>query len=344
MFNRNIQPTVIIGHYGNDNLGDESMLMVLLHYINKEKCTVLGLNAKRIKKSHRVNAYSLMSPTSMIAIFKSRTVIFGGGALIKNTSLLKLSPFLLLSKLFGKEIIFFGIDVYPISFFFRMLIRLCMNRSKMICVRNNQSYSILKHIGIRRDIFICEDLAFMLPSIIEHLKYTKEITQKKIIGINLRPSSFADPFDFNKLVDKTKTTLLNMSLEQPLIIRLIPMQPCDEQVLSDFALSIKREENKNINLEWVKHGYDITNALNAFKCCDLVIGMRYHSLVFATIVNVPFIAIPYSLKVETFAKDLKKPILDGNITNEPLYAHDGCKEMNYESAEKYLEILKECIS
>ncbi len=329
--------SVIIGHYGKDNLGDESILTVLLYYIGRKNCTVLGLDSNKIKKSHRVSAFNLMSIMSIITIFKSKTVIFGGGALLKNTSLLKLSPFLILSKLFGNKIIFFGVDVYPLSALFKPLLKLCINKDTLICVRNNQSVSNLNNIGINQHICVCNDLAFSLPSILEISNIKEECTQIKTIGISLRPSTFADKFDTNDLVEKTITQVLHLLSEQPHLILLIPTQPIDETILFEFATSIKKKSN--VEVKWSNHNYDIIKALNSIKSCDLIIGMRYHSLVFAKIMNVPFIAIPYSLKVETFANDCAMPILDDNIYSKKAYNNKYDNEINYESAEKYLRIL-----
>jgi polysaccharide pyruvyl transferase CsaB len=330
----NKKTITIVGHYGKDNIGDESILTVLLYYLNEERCVVLGLNDNKIKKSHNVSAYNLTSLMSIISIFKSRTVIFGGGALLKNTSFLKLSPFIILSKLLGKKIIFFGVDAYLLSYLFKPLIRLCVNKSELICVRNNQSVLNLKQSGITQNIYVCEDMAFMLPKVLEIPNTKKEINKKRVIGINLRPSTFADQFNTNDLLEKTKIQVLKLLSEQPSSVLLIPTQPIDEKILSEFVTSLKKESIVEIN--WSNHNYNIIEALNSIKNCDLIIGMRYHCLVFAKIMNVPFIAIPYSLKTEIFAKDCGMKI----IGNENIIY----KETKYESGERCLNILKKYIN
>jgi polysaccharide pyruvyl transferase CsaB len=322
----------IIGHYGKDNVGDEAMLEVLLHYLGKEKSVVLGLNTRKVQDTHQVRSFNLLNfPSATLALLNSNVIIFGGGAIIKNHSLIKLSPFMLLSKLSGKKMVFFGIDVYPLVFPLRVLVRFCMNGSELINVRNSRSLSVLQKIGINKPVSVCDDLTFMLPIILGPLDFSKETNSNnggKVVGMNLRPPTFTDPFNLDYFINQTRKLLLSLSKQNHLVVRLIAMQPSDEQVLSDFALSLK--ENSNITWEWVQHGYNVRETLKAFKNCDLVIGMRYHSLVFAVLMKVFFIAIPYSLKVETFAQDFEECGCNGNGINIKL-------------PEKHLEILKEYV-
>jgi polysaccharide pyruvyl transferase WcaK-like protein len=49
--------------------------------------------------------------------------------------------------------------------------------------------------------------------------------------------------------------------------------------------------------------HDLKIVLELCKECDLIVGMRYHSLVFAKALNVPFIPLSYAWKTAVFVAE-----------------------------------------
>jgi len=304
---------LIIGHYGNKNLGDEGMLTVILHFLGRNKVTVLGLNPRNISAMHGVNAHSLLSPKALAAVLKADLIVFGGGSILKNRSLLKIWPYMLMAKVLRKKVAFFGVDVAPLAAPFRKLVKICLEDSALIYVRNRFSRMLLRKYGVERPILTCKDIAFCLPGILgvglkgadedpaPKASRTSDFTDKPIVvGLNLRPPLFADPFNLGALEEEARKVILNLASKMKVVIHPIVMQPCDEAVINAFLNGLR---NSNIIVNPEKHNYDLKTALELYKKCDLIIGMRYHSLVFAKALNIPFIPLSYAWKTAMFLRE-----------------------------------------
>lgn len=125
-----------------------------------------------------------------------------------------------------------------------------------------------------------------------------------IVGVNVRPSTLTDRFD-SKLWRLRLTDLLeDMS---PSEIWFFPFHPSDRKEISKVVRLI-RGRQLGAKLRTLSLG-SFEEALGHLREVSLAVGMRLHFLIFASMLSVPFIAIPYHEKVVTFANSVAAPIL-----------------------------------
>ncbi|MEI6711987.1 MAG: polysaccharide pyruvyl transferase family protein [bacterium] len=69
----------------------------------------------------------------------------------------------------------------------------------------------------------------------------------------------------------------------------------------------------------VKITQTIEQTLAIYTLCDVIVGMRLHSIILASVMKIPLLAISYSTKTEAVLTEMNKEFLDTkNITSEKL--------------------------
>lgn len=231
---------LIIGNYGNNNIGDEILLKVaVLDLLDKYSEKNVKIYVP-VRNPNFINIYHKDIPLNPFYVYDIKTliknlintdeIIVGGGGLWHEYTgnLSKLIPiFLIASKILRKRVIIRSVGVYDTaSKAEKLLVNLSFLFADQCSVRDNESF---KNIwSINKKIKIEKDLALQLPDILKNgnindningdmyqkyedlLKKTSEyeiISQKKsqgkfIIGISLKPLND---------IDKTKEIIEKIS-------------------------------------------------------------------------------------------------------------------------------------
>lgn len=290
----------IFGYYGYDNKGDEAILEAFIKSFKEEisrdtKINVLTYNAKKTSNSFKVNGVSRNNYKEIIKkIYSSDYLISAGGSLLQDTtSSLSLYYYLIIvfiGKILRKKVVFFNNGFGPINKKTnKLLLKFFLNKVDLIITRDKSSKIFLEDLGVKKDIKKGADLAFLLKGSNEIKKDMSK--EEKVIGISVRKwNSNSHVKEFAKLCD--------LLIESGYKVKLYPMQ-------YDSDLEISREIKKlSKNDIYIKEKEEsIDSLLEDIASLDILVGMRLHSLIFATIVNIPAIGIEYDPKIKNFMKE-----------------------------------------
>lgn len=287
---------VICGYYGQDNAGDEALLMAVLEILPSHLYPiVLSANPQKTRQDYQVESYSRIDIFNLLSTMgKHDYFIWGGGSLMQDSSSIR-SPFFYATlmgyaKLQGITTIALAQGIGPLKHpFSQWLAKQVFRNFNAVSVRDQNSANILKDWNI--DHIIAPDLVWGLSSQpFENLDTLKS----PYVAVNLRSHSQLTDTILNNLIDAlnlfqtaTNTTIL-----------LIPFQKS-----KDLAIA------KQINLK-LKGENDIIMIENPrtlkglFKQIKMTIGMRLHSLIMAAAEGSNCFALSYDPKVTTLMREL----------------------------------------
>jgi polysaccharide pyruvyl transferase CsaB len=346
-----LKPIMISGYYGFGNCGDEAILMVMVQkfskYIPKDKIIVLSHKPEKTKSLYHVNSIYRLNLFSIIyRLRQSGAFISGGGGLLqdvsgKGFSVLYYLGLIFLARLCNVPIIIYGQGIGPIkNAINKKLVYLAFKNVNMIIVRDSQSKDFLEKIGIlNKKIIVNADTTFLLkkkeiPDEVNQKYGLKNMSNRKTknprIGVVIRNCP-----DIAKDYDKKITELAKISdylIERYLAtLFFIPFQlDTDVPIIKDVVKNMKFTQVKIIREELSP---DVI--LSLISELSILIGMRLHSIIFATITDTPFIAIDYDPKVKKFMYSINLPELLININQLTV--------KNIDNKLKYIDVHREMI-
>lgn len=328
----------LYGYYGFNNFGDDLILRSLIENImsyGKTEFLVRSLNkgpylgenvvytkVDKIIANSKVNrAYRLVKYLKKILLYIKKTdfVIVGGGTLIHDNksrwSLLIIFLLVISSKILFKRIFFVGVGIsdlkYKSSY---IMLNLITKLSSGFYIRDIEAEKILKKANVVEKRFqLTADLAYSL----KHLKKKSDKTgdNKRInIGITVIDNAFYNKKIQGAIIEYV-ALLKNTSYE--FAVHFIPFHEmssdCDNTINdSKVMIKIKQElsEENIIIEEQIGEKFD-----KVYESLDLVIGMRFHSLVLASIYEIPFIGINHDNKIVGICKSYDMPSVDVKDVN-----------------------------
>lgn len=295
---KNKKKLLVCGSYGAKNIGDELILKGILEYFKDQEISILSeskLNNYKTFPKFPSGVRSLLNfikgnRENLKALKESDYFILGGGNLFggpckKANIIWAIQAFFAI--VYKKSIIMFcqsvGTNTNKVI---EILIKYIFNKSFKIYLRDEESATILKNLGVTKKITILSDPAILLENISQN-------NQRKNLIISLR-----------------QKTNLNISII-PKIQKFIKKYPNTEKIkLLSFETGQDNDdiphkkiiENSNISAEIINFENNPTEVLNEFQKANLAICMRLHAIIVAIITQTPFIAISYAKKIDTFLK------------------------------------------
>jgi len=296
----------LFGYYGFENAGDEGILQGIVEQITKKvpgvKLTALSYNAKDTSDKYNINTVSRNNFKEVIkAIKESDVVVSGGGSILQDVtssrSLLYYLGIIALAKKMGKKVMFYGNGFGPITKGFnKKLVKHIINQIDVITLRDHESKEAMQSLGIKKDIIVTADIALGLEPIkdeeIKEIFQKEDIdTTKKWVGISVR--EWKGYKEYKEIIAKTADYLVDRNYE----ILFIPMQyPNDVNTSMEIA-NMMENTPKILNKK-----YSPRELIGIIGKIDLLLGMRLHSLIFATIVETPMVGLEYDTKIKNFLK------------------------------------------
>jgi polysaccharide pyruvyl transferase CsaB len=330
----NLKSIMISGYFGFANCGDEAILMAMIQdlsrYIPKENVVVLSQSPLKTKELYQVNSLDRLNPFLIIAQMKKTAVfISGGGGLLQDVSGRGFSigyylGLIFLANLFKIPTIVYAQGVGPVKKRFnKKIIKLVLNKVNLIIVRDEKSSRLLQELGIKKELIsVCADSSFLLKKekLPEEIIKKYQLTSKSgtlidtnnadniTIGIVLRNCKEIEQNYESKIIQLAKIVdFLAKKFQAKLIF--IPFQiGADLTLIKDI---IKKIDYPSVT--YLKEEISSAQMLSLFSHLSLIIGMRFHALVFATISNKPFLAIDYDPKVRNYIYSIGLPELLLNI-------------------------------
>lgn len=336
MVAKTAQKIVISGYYGFKNSGDEAVLTSILYALEEAgqaagiqiTPVVLSIDPEWTTKTYGVQAVHRMKLGELKkAIQQSDGLISGGGSLLQDVTGLGTIPYYLgvirLAQWLGKPTFIYAQGVGPVQRgFFHPFIKGVMKKCKYISVRDQQSAAYLQKIGIGQErIHVVPDpvMGFVLPEQVLDQELSKAISQdtaedlsqnvikeesqsaaiseaekvKPVVGVSVR---FWNE-DRSELLSLAKG-LSKLTAEMDITLKFLPFYFPGDDEASRFVI------------KHMEHGAEVATVINEcehpaemvqeVKSCDLLIGMRLHSLIYAASQDTPMMGISYDPKIDQF--------------------------------------------
>ncbi|WP_077369802.1 polysaccharide pyruvyl transferase CsaB [Anaerosalibacter sp. Marseille-P3206] len=300
---------LISGYYGFDNSGDDAILRAIVKDIEENsdnvEITVLSKRPSYTQESYGIKAIDRfnMKETAK-AIRDADLFISGGGSLLQDvTSTRSILYYLTLMNYAKKHnipVMVYANGIGPINKKYnRFLTRRILNKVDLITLRDEDSKSFLKELGVKnKNIYVtCDPVFTMIPSEksrIEEIFQKEGIPREKpLIGIAIRQWK-----DAPNLVDTMSESIDKILDEYDVNIVFIPMHYPED-------LDISIEVVKNVSKKGIyvlREQYSVEDIMGIIKELELIIAMRLHSLIYATTQGTPMVGLIYDPKIEGFLK------------------------------------------
>ncbi len=318
---------VISGYYGSKNAGDEAMLAAMLEVLEdkapKLHITVISAAPEATANHHGVSSISWLNlPAIALALLRADLLISGGGSLLQNVtskrSLYYYLAIILLGLLLRTPVMLYAQGIGPIlggtaSFFMRLLV----NRADFITVRDEGSLAELARLGITRPPIeqTADPVLAIHPA---NLTAGQAIFSRynvpegmPVVGISVR--NWQREEGFKEAMARAADRIARELKATPVFL---PMQ-YPEDLCAAESIAEKMEEKAIL----LADEYTTAEFLSLVGNMDLMIAIRLHALIFASVMGVPMVGVSYDPKVERFLETIgEKSVGDlASVTAEALF-------------------------
>jgi len=335
---------VISGYYGFNNSGDDALLMAIvdnIRSINPDiKITVLSNSPKETKKIYNTKAVYRYNPFSVLwEIATCDLLISGGGTLIQDATSTKSLYYYLsiirIAKMFRRKVMLYANGIGPLTSFKNIYkTKNILNTVDMITLRDENSKKELEQLGVTEpEIHLTADPAFLLSADEKGddilINYGLE-NEEKLLCISVRKAK-NNPPEFEQIM----ADFCDYAYEKyGLTTVFLPMQ---RRV--DYTISTAIKSKMKYKGVVIGANYNVSSMLSLISKMHVCVGMRLHTLIYASNVGVPVIGLVYDPKVNGFLDYMgeDKYTNTEDITKEKLceYLDKVCE--NYESTKFDME-------
>lgn len=319
------QTIVISGYYGYKNSGDEAVLQTILTALDEQakesgltlQPVVLSIDPEWTKSTYGVQAVHRMKLAEVRqAIKNSCGLISGGGSLLQDATSAKTIPYYLgiikLAQWMRKPTFIYSQGVGPVSRgIFHPMIRSVFKKCAYISVRDQESANLLQKMGLKGIVIdVVPDPVMGL-----HLKERSELSNAvhydnenlPMIGISVRYWE-KDRKELLKMVEGLQLVMQ----KQPVHLRFLPFHLPNDVEASQYMIDqLGDVSSMGSQISLCSDTVHPQDMLWEIDQCQLVIGMRLHSLIYAANSRVPMIGISYDPKINQFLQRLNlQPVGD----------------------------------
>ncbi len=323
-------PRVLIaGYYGYGNAGDDALLTAIVRSLRDLAPDLeLAVLSAQPETTARVFGVEAIRRLDLLAVFRaisrSDLLLMGGGSLLQDVTSRRNMVYYLgiaeLARLRGRPAMLFANGIGPVrTTFGRWLMKVLANHLRLITVRDEPSLLELKRLGVTRpQIDLAADPALLLPppsaaagrQRLQQLGLADD--DRPLIGLCVRPwkGSEAAGLAIARAADQFCRQHGGRAV-------FLPMQlPGDVTASRQVAAAMETEPFLPLASHDPAELMDLTAAL------DLVVAVRFHSLVFAALAGVPLVGVSYDPKIDHFLGSLGlEPVADlADLTAERLLA------------------------
>lgn len=299
------------GYYGFDNSGDEAVLQSILIALQEQsreqgiqiEPIVLSANPEKTSAMYGVKAYHRMKPGSLIrALREADGLISGGGSLLQDATSSKTIPYYLavlkIAQWLGKPTFIYSQGIGPVSRpMFYGWIRSVFQRCAYVSVRDTESADLLGKMRLPRErITVVPDPVMGLPrrgtgavgGAADNAPFVRTI------GVSVR---FWNE-DRSELEALSRSLQVLLAADANVRLRFLPFHLPSDEVASQYVIDRLGDHGSRVEMvRGVTHPQDM---LAQVAECDLLIGMRLHSLIYAASQFVPMVGISYDPKIDQF--------------------------------------------
>ncbi|PNG99329.1 hypothetical protein TSOC_014897, partial [Tetrabaena socialis] len=302
-----ISRVLVLGFYDRDNAGDELYKLVLPNILAHG----LGPISELISESLTLSEFEFksMDDASAQSLLDVDVLICGGGDIINSYFMSKLQS--LLSDFTGRV---YALSVgipYPADAHY-------LHMFDHVFVRSRMDFSIAsKEIGTRNVTYLPDAaMSLVLGKSVESRPGTGTMTRTRTrtsIGICLaQPAFFENPHSV-EILDAMVTAICSLATDLPLEVHLISMnQTPSNESESDLVVNRVLQDKlvaravRTIFPRHLRRPIEIYDYLA--RNVDVMISMRYHSVIFAVSLHKPVVVLYCSPKVDKVIQDFRMQI------------------------------------
>ena len=290
---------VICGYYGRGNGGDEALLVSLLQMLPSAiKPIVLSNNPRETSQRYGVETCPSRDWWQILQTLKKADIfIWGGGSLMQDVtsfaSPIYYGGLMALAQLLGLKTIAWGQGIGPLNRpFTRWLTKKVLQKCSLVSVRDDTSAHLVANWGISP--IVAPDPVWALEA--QSVKGLSDLPAPRI-AVNLRPHPLLTPAKLDKLTQ----ALIDLQISTGAFILLVPFQKSRDLPLCEAVARQLRENHQIVSLE------DPRQLKGLFRGVEMVIGMRFHSLIMAAAEDCRCFALSYDPKVSRLIAEVPMP-------------------------------------
>ncbi len=313
---------VLSGYYGFGNLGDESLLDIITESLAREMPDIkIAALTKSPKKEMKRTGLGCVSRFDYFALKKiinrSTMLISGGGSLLQDkTSKRSLGYYtgvISVAENLCKKVTVLANGIGPISHEpNRKRAASVVSRAEYVSVRDRESAEELLSLGITKEkITLTADPAFLIRPASDH-SLSRVISSvgldgKRFFAVSVRPLHISR-FDSAKISSADEHYLAEIrkfctvfSQKTGLVPLIVPMQKTQDLPVCDHLIDSLASDG----VKAYKYIPDSAPLLIAvLGKAEFLVGMRLHSVIFASSVGCPVIGLSYDPKVSAMMAEL----------------------------------------
>lgn len=291
---------IISGYYGLGNSGDEALLKSIVDELKRlepdVRITAMSGNAAHTRRTYGIDTVGRFNPFAVLgAMRRARLLLSGGGSLIQDAtstkSLLYYLAIITAAKMMGLKVMLYANGMGPISDKNVGRVSRVLNKVDLITLRENISMKEIERCRITGPrVEVTADPAYLLkPCSPER---ARELlggagAGGPLVAVSVREWKAAGA-DFEEQV----ALAADMLAERGYTPLFFPMQ-----LSRDLPISLRIKGKMKADAAVIDRELAVAEMLGVVRECGAVIGMRLHSLIFASAVNVPMIGIIYDPKI-----------------------------------------------
>lgn len=306
----------ISGSYGGLNLGDEAILQSMIRQLAQAlpvEITVFSRDVEDTRRRHpqvarTVPARELARDEVLPEIERLDLFILGGGGILYDAE----------AKIYLREVelalersipvMVYAVGVGPLNApEAQQLVRANLSGAEAVTVREAKARKLLEEIGVKREIIVTADPAFLLeadPLPIGALEREGLDPSMRLIGMSVREPGAAAPDIDENMYHALLANAADFMVERyDANVALVPMEPKMQDVRQCHAVIARMLRPQRATV--LKGEYSSAQMLSLVGRFIFAVGMRLHFLIFAALQGVPFVALPYASKVEGFLTDME---------------------------------------
>lgn len=307
-----VKRIALSGYYGFGNSGDEAVLQSILFALRAEgerqrvriEPVVLSIRPEETSRMYGVTAVHRMRFSDVAkALRECDGLISGGGSLLQDATGLKTIPYYLavlkLAQFYRKPTFIYAQGIGPVHRpIFYPFIRNVFAKCKYISVRDEESSALLGKMGIeRKRVEVVPDPVMGLPMKEGALRSRHT---KPVVGISVR---FWNR-DRSEL-DGLAKALHKIAERRSVTLRFLPFHLPDDTEASRYIMERIGSMPEGSDMDIIENAVHPQDMLAEVSACDILIGMRLHSLIYAASQEVPLIGISYDPKIDQFLNRLE---------------------------------------
>jgi len=328
---RGRQGAVICGAYGRGNGGDEAILKAILMQLRAiDEDMPFWVMSRKKKETRALNKTKSMYIFNVFAFIhslrKARIFVNGGGSLIQDVTSSRSLYFYLftlqVAKWCGCRIIMYGCGIGPITLprNKKMAARILNRTADLITLRDTASLELLKEMKVQRpEILLAAD-----PSVNLRRGDAEEVewaylTEKIPYGIPKIGFCLRNWPGFSNT--KAIAAAADYAYEKYGVMPVfLPVE-----IPKDIGAADKVVADMKAPYYTCTKRHSVEELIGMLGSMKVVVGMRLHSLIFATAGGAPVIGISYDVKVESFVHEIDSAAC---IPLEKLTAQGLCEKID----------------